>query len=139
MLTEPHYSCSLVYIGGVTLRNVCSADHHISSQPSGHTGAVTLTAADVTVRPVTPTIGAEVIGVDLGTAPDDEQVMRRIEQALYDHLVLFFRDQDITDEQQVRFAGWFGPYEQHPFAKHDPDHPNMTVLDQMTPQDDGAN
>jgi taurine dioxygenase len=100
---------------------------------------VTLTAADIAVRPVTPTLGAEIVGVDLATAPDDEQVMRRIEQALYDHLVLFFRNQDITDEEQVRFAGWFGPYEHHPFAIHDTGHPDMTILDQSTPQDDGAN
>src|SRR5438874_2210933 len=100
---------------------------------------VTLTAADVIVRPITPTIGAEIAGVDLATAPEDEQVMNRIEQALNDHLVLFFRNQDITDEQQVRFAGWFGPYEHHPFAIHDDDHPHMTILDQSTPEDDGAN
>src|SRR5438477_3213555 len=54
--------------------------------PHHKLSGVTLTAADVIVRPVTPTIGAEVVGVDLATAPDDEQVMQRIEQALYDHL-----------------------------------------------------
>src|SRR5436190_14978032 len=90
-----------------------------SATPHPKLSTVTLTAADVIVRPVTPTIGAEISGVDLATAPDDEQVMKSIEQALYDHLVLFFRNQDITDEQQVRFAGWFGPYEHHPFAIHD--------------------
>jgi taurine dioxygenase len=92
----------------------------------------------IEVVPLTPTIGAEVRGVDLSQPPDDG-VMREIEQALYDHLVLFFRDQDITPAQQVAFAGWFGPFEYHPFAKPHPEHKEMTVLDQTTPERDGAN
>jgi taurine dioxygenase len=41
------------------------------------------------VRPITPTIGAEILGLDLGQVLSAEEV-RRIEQALADHLVLFF-------------------------------------------------
>jgi len=90
--------------------------------------------------PLTPTIGAEVRGVDLATAPDDEGTMRAIEALLHEHLVVFFRDQQhVTPAQQVRFAGWFGPFEYHPFAKPHPDYPEMTVLDQTTPERDGAN
>jgi len=92
----------------------------------------------IDVVPLTPTIGAEVRGVDLA-APLDESVMQAIEQALYDHLVLFFRDQDITPSQQIEFAGWFGPFEYHPFAKPHPEYGEMTVLDQSTPERDGAN
>ncbi len=92
----------------------------------------------IDVVPLTPTIGAEVRGVDLA-APLDESVMQAIEQALYDHLVLFFRDQDITPAQQIEFAGWFGPFEYHPFAKPHPEYGEMTVLDQTTPERDGAN
>ena len=91
------------------------------------------------VTPYTATIGAEVRGVQLATAPDDPDTMRAIEQALHDHLVLFFRDQELTPEQHVRFAGCFGPFEHHAFAKHHPEHPDMTVLDQTTPERDGAN
>ncbi len=92
------------------------------------------------ILPVTATIGAEVRGVDLATAPDHPAVMARLEQALTDHLVLFFRDQHALDPtSQVRFAGWFGPFEHHAFAKHHPDFADMTVLDQTTPETDGAN
>ncbi len=91
------------------------------------------------VVPLTATIGAEIRGVDLATAPDDAEVMTRIERALHDHLVIFFREQQLTPDQQIRFAGWFGPFEHHAFAKPHPDHPEMTVLDQITPETDGAN
>jgi len=93
----------------------------------------------IEVVPLTATIGAEVRGADLATAADDPVVMARVERALSDHLVLFFRDQELTPGQQLRFAGWFGPFEHHAFAKPHPDHPDMTVLDQTTPETDGAN
>jgi taurine dioxygenase len=98
------------------------------------------TTTSVEIRPLTATIGAEVIGVDLATAPDDPAVMHAIEQALLDHLVLFFRAQhDLTPAAQVRFAKQFGPIEYHAFAKPHPDHPEMVVLDQTTPERDGSN
>ncbi len=98
-----------------------------------------MTVRTIEVVPLTATIGAEVRGVDLASAPDDPIAMATIEQALYDHLVLFFRDQQLTDAQHVRFAGSFGPFEHHAFAKSHPDHPDMTILDQVTPQNDGGN
>jgi taurine dioxygenase len=91
------------------------------------------------VRPLTATIGAEVTGVDLAGAPDDPALMARLEQALYDHLVLFVPDQHISPAEQVRLGAWFGPFEHHAFAKHHPDHPDLVVLDQITPESDGAN
>ena len=91
------------------------------------------------VRPLTPTLGAEVSGIDLREAPFDDDIMRDIEGVLAEHLVLFFRDQDITGRQQVDFMRWFGPFEYHAFAKPHPDHPEMIVLDQTTPRTDGAN
>ena len=96
-------------------------------------------ATTIEVVPLTATIGAEIRGVDLATAPDDPEAMARIERSLYDHLVVFFRDPELTPEQHVRFAGWFGPFEHHAFAKPHADHPDMTVLDQITPQADGGN
>jgi taurine dioxygenase len=101
---------------------------------------VTWTRPSVAVRPLTVTIGAEVTGVDLATAPEDEELMGDLLSALHNHLVLFFPGQELTPEEHVRFAGWFGPFEQHPFARPHPDYPAaMTVLDQTTPDTDGAN
>jgi taurine dioxygenase len=60
------------------------------------------------VKPVTVTIGAEVTGVDLHRPLDDEQ-RQAIHDAFTRHLVLFFRNQELTPDQQLAFAGNFGP------------------------------
>jgi taurine dioxygenase len=101
---------------------------------------MTTTTSRLALRPLTATLGAEVSGVSLQTAPDDPEIMAAIEQAWSEHLVLFFRDQhDLTPEGQIRFASHFGPFEYHAFAKPHPDHPELVVLDQTTPEHDGAN
>jgi len=66
----------------------------------------------LTIRPVTPRIGAEVSGLDLSKPLSDAQgaVLKR---ALADHLVLFFRDQPIGHEAHLRFGRAFGPLAIH--------------------------
>ena len=60
------------------------------------------------IRPLTPTLGAEIAGIDLCAALDSTEI-NKIRQALLDHQVLFFRDQKLTPEQQLRFSEYFGP------------------------------
>lgn len=60
-----------------------------------------------TIRPLTPTIGAEIEGIDVGALADPGDIAA-LQQALNVHQVLFFRDQDITPQQQVEFASLFG-------------------------------
>lgn len=69
------------------------------------------------VRPLAPTIGAEIEGVDLARplSPDLKAELRR---ALLEWKVIFFRDQDITREDQRAFALEWGELEQHPFYKY---------------------
>jgi len=62
----------------------------------------------LTISPVTAVLGAEVSGIDLREELDAETVAA-LKAALLAHKVLFFRDQPITDEQQVRFSRYFGP------------------------------
>lgn len=77
------------------------------------------------IRPVTPLIGAEVRGVDL-RQPLDEQTRAAIYEAFLAWKVLFFRDQDITPEQQKGFAANFGEITvAHPSAKGLADHPEI--------------
>ena len=57
----------------------------------------------IRVEPVTATIGATISGVDLRRPLSDEQ-RTAIEQALVEHGVVFFRDQDIDPDQHVAFA-----------------------------------
>jgi taurine dioxygenase len=63
--------------------------------------------AAFTVVPLTPAIGAEVVGIDL-TRPVAEDEQAALRRALLDHLVLLFHDQDMTEEDQLRVASIFG-------------------------------
>ena len=64
--------------------------------------------SEFAVRKLAPCIGAEVTGIDLSALIDDN-IFKKIELAWHDHGVLLFRDQDLDDMQQVRFAERFGP------------------------------
>ena len=68
----------------------------------------------IQITPLTPTIGAEIHGVDLRSGLAQEEVSG-IRQALLDHLVVFFRDQDITPAQHVAFGRAFGELCYPPF------------------------
>jgi taurine dioxygenase len=81
----------------------------------------------LTLLPMTPTIGAEVEGVDL-TRPLDARTVAAMRQALLDWKVLFFRDQDITTEQHLAFARNFGDLEVHPFAPQKPGYPEVLAI-----------
>ena len=64
----------------------------------------------ITIRKLEEHIGAEVQGVYI-TAPIDEETFTRLRDALYNHAGLVFRDQDITDQQQIAFSEGFGRLE----------------------------
>ena len=61
----------------------------------------------LSVHKLTPLIAAEVRGIDLSAAIDDE-TFAAIERAWHDHGVLLFRHQQLDDMQQVKFAERFG-------------------------------
>jgi taurine dioxygenase len=69
---------------------------------------LTRAAAGLTLRPLTPITGADVFGVDLSgeLAPSTVAAIRA---ALLKHKVLVFREQDLTDADQIRFSRYFGP------------------------------
>jgi taurine dioxygenase len=67
-----------------------------------------------TVTPVAPLIGAVIGGVSLAD-PLDAELQAELNRALLEWKVLFFREQDITPDQQRRFAAHWGPLESHPF------------------------
>jgi len=61
----------------------------------------------VGVRPLSPALGAEIVGVDLSEKLDDNTAAR-ILSAWHAHLVLLFRNQDLSEDDEVRFAETFG-------------------------------
>lgn len=57
-------------------------------------------------------LGAEIRGLDLRQVLSDKDVAT-VRQALLDHCVLYFRGQQISDEDQVRFTRHFGTPVEH--------------------------
>jgi len=84
-------------------------------------------ASAFVISPLTPRIGAEIDGVDL-RRPISDDLCGTIRQALLDHKVLFFRNQDITTEQHLDFARRFGALEVHPFAPQKPGYPEILAI-----------
>lgn len=78
----------------------------------------------ITANPIAGSLGAEISGVCLAEELSDD-VIAEIRQALLDHLVIFFRDQELTPERQIAFARRFGTLEQHDFVKGLPDYPEI--------------
>ena len=77
----------------------------------------TAQSGGLTIRKRHPLIGAEISGVDL-SSPMDKATITAIQNAWYDHLLLIFPDQPITDAQHIAFARHFGALEIHPSKTH---------------------
>ena len=82
----------------------------------------------VEIRRLSDAIGVEVLGVDL-SEPMDDATFEQIQNALLDHAIVLFRDQDITISQHMDFSRRFGELEAHsvPEDAH-PDYPEVLVL-----------
>ena len=75
----------------------------------------------IRVKPISGALGAEIHGVDLAHLEDE--IFAEIHHAFLENLVIFFRDQTITPDQQVAFSARFAPIGYYPFLKGLPDHP----------------
>jgi len=62
------------------------------------------------VKPLSPALGAEIVGLDL-RQDLPAQTVADIVDAWHRHLVLLFRDQSLTEDDQMRFAQHFGALE----------------------------
>jgi len=80
------------------------------------------------VVPLTASIGAELVGVNLAHAAHDDGLFNEIRSLLLEHKVLFLRDQDIGRSDHVAFARRFGELEDHPVAGSHPDHPGLVQI-----------
>lgn len=74
----------------------------------------------ISVTRLHPVIGAEIGGVDL-CRPLDAETLRQIKDAWHEHTVLLFRGQSLSEDDQRRFASYFGPV-----AKRVPPKPGAT-------------
>ena len=70
----------------------------------------------IRVHPIAGALGAEVSGVDLAKELSDDTVAA-IRRAWLEHLVIFFRDQDLSPAQFLAFGRRFGDPIEYPFVK----------------------
>ena len=63
------------------------------------------------IRPLSPALGAEIVGIDLRQELSPA-TMADILGVWHAHLVILFRDQTLSEDEQVRFARQFGPLQQ---------------------------
>jgi alpha-ketoglutarate-dependent taurine dioxygenase len=90
---------------------------------------MTSTGTDLDVRPLSPLIGAEIGGLDL-SRPLGEEAVAAVRAALNRYHVIFFRDQELTPEQQAGFARQFGTVtEGHPVIPAIEGSPEVLAID----------
>jgi taurine dioxygenase len=80
----------------------------------------------IEIKPVAGGLGAEISGVDLRRI--DDETFAGIHKAWLEHLVVFFRDQELTPEEQIAFAKRFGEIHYHPFVKGMDEHPEILEI-----------
>ncbi len=86
-----------------------------------------MTGPTLDIRKLTPAIGAEIHGIDLAK-PMNDATFAAVQQALMDHLVIFFRDQTMDHAQQTAFGARFGALHIHPAAPSVPGHPAVMII-----------
>ena len=76
------------------------------------------------VHPIAGSLGAEISGVDLSRELSDATVAE-IRRAWLEHLVIFFRDQDLPPAKFLTFAKRFGEPIEYPFVNGLPEFPEI--------------
>lgn len=77
-----------------------------------------------TVAPVAGALGAEISGLDLSAPLSDETILA-VRRAWLDHLVIFFRDQNLSPAQFLALGRRFGEAIEYPFVKGLPEYPEI--------------
>jgi len=72
-----------------------------------------MSSSEIRVEPIAGSLGAEITGIDL-SRPLDEPTKKALLEAWYEHQVVFFRDQPLTEEQHMALALQFGEIFTHP-------------------------
>ena len=87
-----------------------------------------LMATTLQIKATGAALGAEVIGADL-TKPLDDATFAQIHAAFYQHEVLYFRGQQLSDEDHIRFSARFGELRKLKITKQlHVEHPEIFVI-----------
>ena len=79
------------------------------------------------VSPISGALGALITGVEL-KEPLQGPVLEEIYKAFLEYKVIFFKDQDLSPETQLRFGKMFGQPIIYPFVKGLKDFPEITPI-----------
>ena len=82
------------------------------------------TAGSLSIKPLTPAIGAEILDIDL-SAPNIDLLIPSIRSALLKYGVIFFRNQNLSQSQHIAFAKHFGELEIHPATPKNQENPEV--------------
>ena len=78
-------------------------------------------------KPLSPALGAEISGIDIGRGISDEQFVE-LRQSFIDYGVIFLRDQEITPDQHIAFAERWGQINVNRFFQAVATHPNIAEV-----------
>ena len=81
----------------------------------------------IEVKPISGACGAVISGIDI-SQDLDEQRLNEVKRAFHENLVIFFHDQDITEEQHKTFGRKFGTLNIHPRYVPLEDHPEIIPI-----------
>lgn len=84
----------------------------------------------IKVRKIAGALGAEIEGVRLAD-PLSRDTVAEIRQALLDHLVIFFRDQNLTPAQYMTFARYFGEPVEYPMLSGIEGYPEIIQVEKL--------
>jgi len=78
------------------------------------------------IKLISGALGAEITGIDLKDTSDEN--FKKINDLFLEHKVIFFRNQPITNEEQIALAEKFGPLETHAYVKGLDKHPEIVRI-----------
>jgi len=78
------------------------------------------------VKLLSGALGAEISGIDLKDTSIEN--FKKINKLLLEHKVIFFRNQDITSEEQLTLAKHFGTLEKHVYVKGRENYPEIVRI-----------
>jgi taurine dioxygenase len=92
----------------------------------------------ITIEKLTPIIGAEIDGIDLSQPLGNRQI-DELHRALAENLVIFFRDQQLSEDQHLAFGRLFGELHIHPAAPSVAGKPELMIIhaDKDSPRANG--
>ncbi|MGH6984802.1 MAG: TauD/TfdA dioxygenase family protein [Stellaceae bacterium] len=84
-------------------------------------------AGPLQTRPLSPALGIEMVDIDL-SQPIDDATFAKILRCWHDNIVILFRDQNLSEADQVRFAERFGALALSHTKRYTTDNPAVMLI-----------